>query len=171
MKKKKPKFHVSPPHGRLRDMALWSSIFPQGMQNILHVPIATKFSPECIRWGQRMSGEAVLSLLFVEGTLQSREMNLVCLFCGQDLQETDLTNLSVSFTQKTGNDSWASFRLSMFLYASHILKNNVPSAENSTCCHLSPLSLSTEWKPSRCGFSGHSVQNCQFTNNQGIEQR
>lgn len=52
-----------------------------------------------------MSGEAVLSLLFVEGTLQSREMNLVCLFYGQDLQETDLTNLSVSFTQKTGNDS------------------------------------------------------------------
>lgn len=46
-----------------------------------------------------------------------------------------------------------------------------PSAENGTHCHVYPVPLSTQWKASGYGFSGHYVQNYQLTNDKGIEQR
>lgn len=58
-----------------------------------------------------------------------------------------------------------------FFLSFTFLKTMYPSAENSTHCHLSPVPLSTQWKASGYGFSGHYVQNYQLTNDKGIEQR
>lgn len=57
------------------------------------------------------------------------------------------------------------------LLSSTFLKTMHSSAENSTHGYLSPGPLSTQWKASGCGFSGHYVQNYQLTNDKVKEQR